>query len=445
MRPRYVQSMPETLCRLAIHATGPGEPATVDLVLPAELPVGELLPSVAEAVTGDSARHRHWYLTRASGARIDTSLSLRENAVQDGDMLVLSTVRVVPPRRLPTEPSGVVAAVAGTGSPVLGRRAVLAAGLVGTAVSAAALVRTGLISADTWPLWSAATLSATAATGSVAVGRTDQHASTLLYTAAVVFGTATAILAVPGAGWRATLLLSSAVALAMSLVLLRATAHGGVLTAFTASTGAMAVSAAVCVTLTARPEVAGAVLTVVALGALSVAPKLTVVVAGLGPSQAEVDEGRATAAHRTLTGLVAGWSASAALGATGVAATALHTGSSAMLAAVFAADLGILLLLRQRSHVDGHRRVWLSANGIAALLAATLVTVIASPAQGFWICTATTVVCGAGLRWAAGPEDLNPLVRQSIQVVEYLALAAVIPLAFWVAGLYSLVRDVSLP
>jgi hypothetical protein len=40
---------------------------------------------------------------------------------------------------------------------------------------------------------------------------------------------------------------------------------------------------------------------------------------------------------------------------------------------------------------------------------------------------------------------VNPLVRRTVEVSEYLALAAVVPLACWVGGLYGLIRGVSLP
>jgi hypothetical protein len=39
----------------------------------------------------------------------------------------------------------------------------------------------------------------------------------------------------------------------------------------------------------------------------------------------------------------------------------------------------------------------------------------------------------------------NPLARRAIDIAEYLALAAVVPLACWVAGLYGLIRGLSLP
>ena len=39
----------------------------------------------------------------------------------------------------------------------------------------------------------------------------------------------------------------------------------------------------------------------------------------------------------------------------------------------------------------------------------------------------------------------NPVVRHAVQLLEYVALAAVVPLAVWVTGVYGVVRDLSLP
>ncbi|VEG52057.1 secretion protein snm4 [Mycolicibacterium aurum] len=417
----------------------------MELVLPARHPLGELLPAIVDAVIGGPGRPRHWYLTRVAGATLDTSISLRDNAVDDGDTLVLATTRIARPRRLPTEACGVVAATAPARPTAPRRGTVLAGGLVAAALGAAALLRYGLASPGEWPLWSAAGLSAAAAAGSVAVGRSDRHLAALLHGWSVVFAAATGVLAIPGAGWQSVFLLSAAAAFAMSAVLLRVTPGDAVLIACSAATGAMAASAAVCATVAPQPGVAGATLAVLSLGALSWAPKLTVAAAGLGPSRHDAGARRAAAAHRTLTGLVAGWSATAALGVAVSAAVSIHTGTSSTLAAAFATDLAVVLLLRQRCHVDGYRRACLATAGVAALVMAALVTVAAAPAQGFWISVAAAVACGAGLRRGADTSAVpNPLTRRIIQVTEYLALAAVIPLAFWVTGLYGVVREWSL-
>jgi hypothetical protein len=39
---------------------------------------------------------------------------------------------------------------------------------------------------------------------------------------------------------------------------------------------------------------------------------------------------------------------------------------------------------------------------------------------------------------------VTPMVVRTVEVVEYLALAAVVPLACWVGGIYGLARGMSL-
>lgn len=102
--------MPDTLRRIAVHAAGAGGgAATVDLVVPAGLPLGELMPSIVDVTVGTSEGPRHWQLTRPAGEPLDPSMSLRDNAVDDGDLLVLADVRILPPLRLPADPCAVVA------------------------------------------------------------------------------------------------------------------------------------------------------------------------------------------------------------------------------------------------------------------------------------------------------------------------------------------------
>lgn len=435
--------MPDTLCRLVVEVTGADQSGSVDLVLPSQCPLGELMPSIVRAIFGDTADGtQRWYLTRAAGAPLDTSLTLSDNDIRSGDIVVLSTAPLPRPRLTPTESCSVVAHAADT-APLDRSVAVPTAGIV-TVVAAVALVWAGLQNTTAWHLWSAATLSVAAATAAVAVRRTDRQSAVLSGLGAVVFASATGVLAVPGAGWTATSLLAATCALAMSTLLVRMTADHGVMAACVAAAGAVSAAAALCLATGPRLDVAGAALAVISLAALSVAPRIATLTGHLGPTHHDVDEYRAAAAHRTLSGLVAGWSASAMLGATAVAVGTVHHGSSAVLAVCFATDLGVLLVLRQRSHVDRRRRAWLSAAGFGALSSAFAVAVAAAPAQGHWFCVAAAVGCGAGVWWARRPVELNPLIRHGIQVVEYAALVAVIPLAFWVTGLYGFVREASL-
>ncbi|MCV7127125.1 ubiquitin family protein, partial [Mycolicibacterium vanbaalenii] len=290
-----------------------------------------------------------------------------------------------------------------------------------------------------WHLWCAAALSGSAAVGAVAAARAEPELTALLSTAAVVFATAAGLLAVRSAPWPATVLLPDPIVpkptagFCMSVLLLRLVADRALLTAFTAAGGA-ATAAAGLANLAASPVTAGAALAALSTAALSVAPKLAVVTAGPEPA----------AAHSTLTGLVAGWSATAAAGGVTVAAVAGPAESSTILAALFAADLGGLLVLRTRSHVVVHRRIALGAAGSVSLLAAFTVTVVAAPVHAPWLCACAAVLCVLAVRGAGSPASPNPLAHRMIQVTEYAALVALVPLAFWVSGIYGLVRQLSL-
>lgn len=91
----------------------------MDLVLPADRPLGELVPSIVDAVFTETPGPRHWQLTRIGGHRLEPSLSLRDNAVADGDLVLLTELVLPSPRPLPTEDSVLVAA----GSPPTTRTA----------------------------------------------------------------------------------------------------------------------------------------------------------------------------------------------------------------------------------------------------------------------------------------------------------------------------------
>lgn len=435
--------MPDTLCRLVVEVMGVDQSGSVDLVLPSQCPLGELMPPIVCAIFGDTAdAPQRWYLTGAAGAPLDTSVSLRDNGIQDGDIVILSTAPLPRPRLTPTEPCGVVARTAATAP--LNRNVLVSAAAAATILSAVLLVWAGLHAATTWPLGAAATLAAAAAMAAVAVGRSDPESTLLLSFGAVLFVSATGILAVPGAGWVAAALLAAASALAMSTLLLRMTDDRGLMTACAAVAGAVSATAALGIAVGPRLVVAGAALAVVSLVGLSAAPRIAALATRLGPTHLDVDQHRAVAAHRTLSALVAGWSVSAMLGAFAVAGAAVHHGAPMILAASFAADLGVLLILRQRSHVDPCRRVWLFTAGIAALLSAFAIAVAAAPAPAHWVCVAAAVGSAACIWCSRHPIEVTPLLRNAIQVVEYVALVAVIPLAFWVAGLYGFVREASL-
>ncbi|MDZ4268626.1 MAG: type VII secretion integral membrane protein EccD, partial [Mycobacterium sp.] len=412
--PGYVRRVPKTLCRLTVHAAG-AEPS-VDLILPVDCPVGVLLPSVVDlALPGSPSGTgpQRWHLNRINGERLETSMTLRQHGIDDGELLLLTMALPPAPRRRAGDPSNVVAAAADHGPSLAAQAAVAAAGPVVVIVTALTLAWSGSTGSTSAPLWTAAALSAGAATGAVAFARSVRGLSVVLSLAAVLFAAVTGFLTVPHAPWAPAVLLTASCGVAVSILLLRmATGDTAMLTALAAVWGAIASTGLIGMTAQVPIAAGGAMLSVLSLAALSAAPKLTVAVAGLGPARPQIGDRRAAAAHRILTGLVVGWSSSATLGVAAVAAEALTAAVPPALAALLAADVGLLLLLRQRSHVDVRRRIGLGASGLCALIAAHTVTVGVTPEYAPWLCAATVIAGVSALhRAATTAAPPTPVVR----------------------------------
>jgi hypothetical protein len=102
------------------------------------------------------------------------------------------------------------------------------------------------------------------------------------------------------------------------------------------------------------------------------------------------------------------------------------------------------MVLRARTHIDMCRRTALIVGGATALAAGASLVVVSTPGQANWICLIATAI-GLAILGGEFGATVNPLVRRTVDVSEYFALAAVVPLACWVGGLYGLIRGVSLP
>ncbi|MCH9731300.1 MAG: type VII secretion integral membrane protein EccD [Actinomycetia bacterium] len=443
--------MPDTLCRLAFHVpetAGADTPPTADLLLPPDYPVAELIPPIVDVLMHGPARATDplsWSLTRIGGQPIDTSMTLRENAVYDGDLILLTRASAPAPLRRTGDSSSVV-----TGLTVRHPAAVLhsvgtAVGVAGTLVGAVALGWTGGIVGSTTHLWTAAALSVASATGAVATGRLTPRMSLVLSVAAVAFAIVTGILVGRDASAMHAFFFAASCGFTVSVLLLhRISDNTETLYALAAFTGATAAAGLIGMTADLLFGAAGATLTVLSLAALSLAPKLTVAASGLGPSRPEIEDRRAAIGHRVLTGLIAGWLSSTMLGVWAVALGGIPGAVPWGVSITCAANVGLLLLLRQRTHIDIRRRIMLGAAGLSALTAAIAAALRAVPEHSSWLCVAAVSASVIAVRSGGSSEPPSPVVRQALQVLEYLALAAVIPLAAWVTGIYGLVRGLSL-
>jgi type VII secretion integral membrane protein EccD len=405
------------------------------------------VPSIVDLVRRDTnpAPVGRWRLARIGGSLLDESMTLDENNIRDGDLLVLSAGEAPVLRWAWQDPHRMVADAVDNQRGPAPRIIAVAAMLCAAGIGAAALWWSGLTTRGYGHLVTGALVAAAAAVGAVAQRRaTDTLPCAALSVVAAMYAALVGFLAVPAGPSAANGLLAAAAALSTAIVLLRLTRCSTTcLTAVATCAALTAAAAAICVAWMIPVGAAGAVLVVLSLTVLGLAARLSIMVAGLSPELAAASDEQVALAHRTMTGLVIGSSAAAALGGALVACGSLDGGRSPLSASLFAAVVGLVLLLRARTHSETPRQIALGAGAMVSVAAALAVTVISAPGQAHWATLLTVAVGAAALGWLHGCP-VSPVLRRSIEVLEYLSLAAVLPLACWVVGLYGLVRGLSL-
>jgi type VII secretion integral membrane protein EccD len=434
---------------VAIHCERPGadEPATVDLSLPSSMTVGQLLPAIADAV-GAGTGLRRWSLSRVGGPSLDESMSLRQHDIRDGDLLLLSAAAV--PKPQPRDASLVDAlcvAIPDDPHPTLRPVGCLGALLVG----ALTLLWAGVSADGVGRVATAAALTVAVTGGALAARRVrcGPDSVAALDICAVLQAAVLGFLVVPGGPAPANVFLAAVASASVGAVLLRVSDGGTILlTAVVATTATAGVVTGTAVIWPMTTAAVGAVLATAALGGLTAAPRLSIALAGLTPPLPGDDEpdgdiaGGVVRGHRTLTGLVTGFTCAAALGTVLVVVDARHAVTPAAVA--FTGAVGVALALRARSHASGLCRIALSTAGFVATTTTFVLVVAWSPASANW---AAGIAVGAGLAALTGAPTMARGHRapRILDAAEYLALASVTPLACWLAGLFDLARGLNLP
>lgn len=437
--------MRNALCRLTVQHVRDDACHEVDLALPRSIHLCQLLPSIVELTygTNPAPTGTRWRLYSVDGQPIEESMTLDQNEIDDGAMLLLTTSAPPGPTWVPGDVSHLAAQLVDTDE----RTALLpvAGALIAAAVAATTLG------------WAAAPMSArlvtavglvvVAAVTAVVVDRThtDGPLGSTLSMTAVMFAAAAGFVAVPAEPAAASVLLSAAAAMAVAMVLLRLTRCATTwLTAIAAAAALTAAVTGAAVAWHLQPATVGAALAVVSLAALAAAPRISMAVAGIGPSPPGIEEPepqvhQVTRAHRVLTGLVAGAATTATLGSAVVTFEASTGNTARASAAAFVAVMALVLLLRTRSHADPARRTALGMSGIVMAAGCFVIVVAATPGQAHWLSLLAAVAGAAGLSRLLGPT-VGPVGQRLVEVTEYVAVAAVVPLACWVAGVYGGVR-----
>ncbi|MEU0495359.1 type VII secretion integral membrane protein EccD [Mycobacterium sp. NPDC006124] len=410
-----------SVSKVCVQTDRDGDPLAVDLVLPSRTTVAELLPTIVDLVgvgaTADGAA-RDWRLQRVTGEQLDESTSLEDNDVCDGELLILDagTTPALGPIRH-AAPWQVVASPPAGG--LLGVRLSNVAAVLATVLAAVVLASTA---GSDDAVVAAMVAAASAAAAAVAAFVTGYSTTSSVGVIALVG--ATGFVVVPSGPAAPNVFLAAAAAASASLMLLRLSGRPSAPVIAAASVSGLVAAA----TVVALPtHVLGAALATSAIVLLALAPRLSMLTAGLGPGQSQGDlTTRVAAGHVTLSGLVAGSSGTAAAGAVVVAVSG-HSG-----AAPFAGLVGAALLLRIRTHADADRRTCLAAGGFIAVCAGLWTLVDTRPET---VGPVAGVLVVAGLVTAHRPR-VGPMVARALDRVEYCALVAVIPAACWVGGAF---------
>ncbi|NMH76097.1 type VII secretion integral membrane protein EccD [Pseudonocardia xinjiangensis] len=460
-------------CRLTVLAPR----ARVDVALPADVPVAELVPMVLELV-GEPVfglRPVPWRLSGAAGGPLPAEASLGELGVLDGELLRLAPQGPAPVPPVFDDPVDALAATAATAA--AGDRRFGAGVVLAVALAAAALLAGRPAAPGTpWTTWTAA-VAALAAVAAVAHaarlartveapagasrvesldGAARQQAASTAALAAVPLAAAAGWAALSAAGGAAQLLLATAaagIAAALAQIALRVVAP--VLVGIVVAAVPVGVAAVVVLRFGVAPAAAAAAVGAVALAVGPVLPRAALRLAGLprpvvpadGAELVDADDGpdllppaelaeRADLARGYLAGLVGGCAVLAAAAALPVAAAGGWAGPA------FAAVSVAVLALRARSFADrAPARVLLGSAVTAGVGLAVLVATQVGPGARLGVAAVLLVAAAAGsLALGRTRPAGSPVSRRAVDLLEGLLVAASIPLALAAMDLFRLVR-----
>ena len=445
----------------------------VDLALSAAVPVGALIPSIVDILAGNGGCHAgpvaiRYQLSLPGSIALEPLKTLAQLGIRNGSALILtssSTESMAP--RFDDAAEAVSASVAATERRWTGRAARLVGALVAiwlAGVSAAVMIRP-VFDANGAHRTGGAGVTATIALLTLAAAVIayrvflEPSAGLTLGVLASGFAALAGLLVVPDGPGAPNALFAAAAAATCAAMMRVIGCHAVVFTALTcfAATGA---AAAVAALATLPLPAIGAGSTAVSLALVEVSAPVSMIFARLSPQlppkpDATADEpvpslhrlsAKVIRAHTWLTSLIVALSASAALGAIGAAVGPYLTGGPRVPGIAFATVTGGVLLLRARAHRDLARSVSLISCGTVTLSAALVAAAAGYPRHTMQIAAAAMLLAAIAL--CLGFVDhltaVSPVGRRSVELLEYLALAVVVPLACWICGLYGAARSLNL-
>ncbi|MFI9007248.1 type VII secretion integral membrane protein EccD [Actinosynnema sp. NPDC053489] len=441
----------------------------IDVALPADVAVADLLPMLLdmakEATPDGGVRHGGWALAKLGDGPLDPSRTLASLGVVDGELLQLRKRNENPPPPLYDD---VVDAIAESDPDSFRPWTKDTARRYGHLAGALALVAAAVAVLLSGPLGGGGNLAPAICAGVVAVAA--MAAGAVVARSYGATGTGVLIAAagglpmayvaglyiVPGPIGRPSLLLASVLVLIFASAAILLIGRG--ITVFIAAATAGALSAlAFLVGIFVDHPLQGiaAGTAAVSLAALSALPRLTIQLAKLPlptvPGSAEdlkedtgfpeysVIERRTANAHEYLTGMIIGCGGIAALFAV------IAAGDGSIWGPLLAIVVTLVLLLRGRAYANGAQAVALLAGGMAAGAGVLLGWLVQSSAGDRLLYVfGTLVVVGAAalvLGVIFPNQKFSPVLRRTVDVLEAILIAAVLPLALAVMDLYVAMRQ----
>ncbi len=452
----------------------------VDMAIPVDVPVALVIPSVVDMVaqhsrsnTFDNEGERYepaeWVLARIGHPPFSNSLSLGEQGVRDGELLMLESASHTAPTPLFDD---IMYNVAIADAEHYRSWTPKTARITGSVLAAVTMLVGcfGLLAAPgALPSWITGSVALFVAILCVVAGTVlsrmygDTSAALVLGGCALPTAFTGGMLLVPDHyGW-AHLLLGGALLGATAVLAWRVTGVGLALFIGAATVSVFIVPAALVGLLSDQPvKAVGAVVAALGLAALSLSPRVSMLLAKLplppvpspgtpiDPTEDDPDDHRALP---TLDALRARSERARNYLAGLVSATTLVTVAGALLATDAGADdpfwpgialalvCSVVLMFRSRTYAGAEQAIVLIAGG-AAIVLLMLIGVSVEMEQPLMVFgAAVTILIAALVIGLIVPnQSATPPMRRAAELLEYAFVAAVLPLVFWVADLYSLVR-----
>lgn len=442
----------------------------IDLALPSDVPLVDLLPTVlgyaGERLADDPTARNGWVLSRLGGPALDPDHSPAQLEVRDGELLYLRPRGADLPEPIFDD---VVDAVATATQDRVGRWQAgtsrifsLATGVVTLMAGAVMVLFAGppQVPPALVGLGTATAALAVAIVLSRALG--DSRTGVVFAGVALLYGGVGGLLIIAGDRTLGELgsphvLVAGVVVLVISSIATVGVADGvAVFLASSVAAVALCLGAVICLSLGATPASAAAVVSTLAFAAVPALPMFSYRLAGLpipsipmGPEELKTDvetvQGtRVLALSERSDAFLAGLLS--ALAAIGVFASFALTLTGGLAGVLLAAVLGLLMLTRARWFIGIRQRLPLLIGGVVTL-GVVIVDRFLAAGQALRLSVGLgTVLVVAVLTivyaMVGSARRRSPMWGRALDLVEVLFILAVVPLALWASGLYEWVRTI---